>query len=321
MFSRVSKSKTSPTTTANTTPPSAPRPVRWALLFGCWFVLLAGCASIPEHVGQLPGQAQPIELSNTPFFPQERFQCGPAALATVLVTSGAEVAVADLVDKVYLPGRGGSLQVELLAATRTAGRIPYLIDGTLERLYAELRGGRPVLVLQNLGVTLLPRWHYAVVVGIDPSAGTVMLRSGTDKRRLTPMRTFLHTWRRSDYWAMVTLRPGELPAEVERSRYLAALAAFEQAGQDTGTTAVWQAARRRWPADALVLFGLANAHYADGDYAAAETVLSELLAQNENNAIARNNLAMTLIKQGDFAGALRHVEYALAIVTDANIKT
>jgi len=168
--------------------------VRWALLFGCSFVFLAGCASIPEQVRQLPAQAQPIELSHTPFFPQERFQCGPAALATVLGSSGATVAVADLVDKVYLPGKGGSLQVELLAATRTAGRIPYLINGTLDSLYAELHGGRPILVLQNLGVNLLPRWHYAVVVGIDPSAGTVMLRSGTDKRRLTPIRTFLHTF-------------------------------------------------------------------------------------------------------------------------------
>ncbi len=290
------------------------------LLSAFLFVFATGCATIPDHIRQLPEQTQTIELHETPFFPQERFQCGPAALATVLVSSGVEVSVTDLVDKVYLPGREGSLQVELLAATRTSGRIPYLLDGTLASLYTELDLNRPVLVLQNLGVAALPRWHYAAVVGIDPSAGTVVLRSGTDKRRVTPIRAFLHTWRRSDYWAMVALQPGEIPAKVERVRYLAAIAAFEQAGQQAGMASVWQAAEARWPTDSLVLLGLANSHYVEGDYAAAEVVLQKLLELDEGNPIARNNLAMALIKQMKYAAAMQQVERALSTVTDANVK-
>jgi tetratricopeptide (TPR) repeat protein len=284
------------------------------------FVFATGCATIPDHIRQLPEQTQAIELHDTPFFPQERFQCGPAALATVLVSSGVEASVTDLVDKVYLPGREGSLQVELLAATRTSGRIPYLLDGTLASLYAELDLNSPVLVLQNLGVAALPRWHYAVVVGIDPSAKTVILRSGTDERRVTSIRTFLHTWRRSDYWAMVALQPGEIPAKVERVRYLAAIAAFEQAGQQAGMTSVWQASEARWPTDSLVLLGLANSHYVEGDYAAAEVVLQKLLELDEGNPIARNNLAMALIKQKNYGAAMQQVERALNTVTDANVK-
>lgn len=290
------------------------------LLSAFLFVFATGCATIPDHIRQLPEQTQTIELHETPFFPQERFQCGPAALATVLVSSGVEVSVTDLVDKVYLPGREGSLQVELLAATRTSGRIPYLLDGTLASLYTELDLNRPVLVLQNLGVAALPRWHYAAVVGIDPSAGTVVLRSGTDKRRVTPIRAFLHTWRRSDYWAMVALQPGEIPAKVERVRYLAAIAAFEQAGQQAGMASVWQAAEARWPTDSLVLLGLANSHYVEGDYAAAEVVLQKLIELDEGNPIARNNLAMALIKQMKYAAAMQQVERALSTVTDANVK-
>ena len=48
-------------------------------------LLLAGCASIPESVRELPAADAVLELEQTPFFPQQRFQCGPAALATVPV--------------------------------------------------------------------------------------------------------------------------------------------------------------------------------------------------------------------------------------------
>ena len=60
---------------------------------------------------QLPQQ---LELTAVPFHPQELYQCGPAALATVLNWSGEQVRPSALVDEVYLPGRQGSLQLEML---------------------------------------------------------------------------------------------------------------------------------------------------------------------------------------------------------------
>jgi len=37
------------------------------------------------------GLPERTELREVPFFPQEEFQCGPAALATVLAASGVKV--------------------------------------------------------------------------------------------------------------------------------------------------------------------------------------------------------------------------------------
>ena len=96
----------------------------------------------------MPEITKAVELSGTPFFPQEEYQCGPAALATVLNVAGVAAAPDDLVDQVYLPKQHGSLQIELLAATRRADRIPYRFEPTLVALRAELDAGRPVLVLQ-----------------------------------------------------------------------------------------------------------------------------------------------------------------------------
>ena len=290
----------------------ATRVYRWSRLLPALFVLLAGCASIPPSVGELPETARAIELEDTPFYPQERYQCGPAALTTVLVQSGAGASLEAIVDKVYLPGRQGSLQVELLAATRTEGRLPYVIDASLAAIWRELEMGRPVLVLQNLGVAAFPRWHYAVVVGIDAERGEVVLRSGTDRRRVTRSRTFLHTWRRGGYWGIAVLAPGQLPAAPNRSRYFEAIAALEQAGRAEEAASAWQAALQEWPGDIVALFGLANAHLAQAEYTAAETAYRDLLGRAPDLPAARNNLALALAAQKKYDTALEQLQLALS---------
>ena len=78
-------------------------------------LLTASCT--PLHSGRILATAevfpQPVELTTVPFFPQEEYQCGPAALATVLTWTGVNVTPAELAPQVYLPERQGSLQLEI----------------------------------------------------------------------------------------------------------------------------------------------------------------------------------------------------------------
>ena len=278
---------------------------------------LGGCALIPGGAPPPGIGTGVIELVDTPFFPQERYQCGPAALMTVLTESGAQVSLDSLVNQVYLPGRQGSLQAELVAATRAAGRIPYELDGSLQAIRDELDGGRPVLVLQNLGVSWYERWHYAVVVGLDPQNSQVVLRSGTQSRRITDARTFMHTWARSDNWALVVLRPGELPENPDKQRYFQALSSLEETGHFDAARDGWQAALARWPDDPTALFGLANAELALGDFPAAELLYLELLGRTPASASAvRNNLAYALARQGLKAKAVEQLKLALDAAAD-----
>ena len=80
-------------------------------------LLLGGCAAPLQSTQLLSAPpaalAQAVELNQVPFFPQQRYQCGPAALATVLSWSGAAVSPDALVPEIYLPARRGSLQIEL----------------------------------------------------------------------------------------------------------------------------------------------------------------------------------------------------------------
>lgn len=246
----------------------------------------------------MQGRAVPVELADTPFFPQEKLQCGPAALATVLGAAGVAADPERLAAEVYTPGLGGSLQLELVAAARARGLVPYELPPEADALFAELLAGRPVLVLQNLRLRTLPAWHYAVVVGADPLAETVILRSGATQRRVEPAGKFMRSWDLAERWGLVLLRPGELPATLDRARYLAAVAGLEAAGRHAEAARAWAAALGPWPEDRVALFGYATASHLAGDLATAYESYLALLELEPAHAAALNNLANLLANRG-----------------------
>jgi tetratricopeptide (TPR) repeat protein len=285
-----------------------------AVLLG--MVLLGGCASQLQATRLVntppPGFAQAVELHRVAFFPQQRYQCGPAALATVLSWSGVAVRPEQLTPEVYLPQRRGSLQVELMAAARRHHRVPYVLAPDLEALLAEVRDGHPVLVLLNLGLSWYPVWHYAVVVGFDLRNDQIVMRSGTTRRDIVPLELFERTWRRGKRWAMVTMPPGELPVTARQLPFLRTVLAFEQLGDWRTAGRAYGAAWRRWPDSSGAGMGVGNSAYAEGDYAAAAAAYRKLLQHHPDFAPAMNNLAQTLARLGDWAAGERYARAALA---------
>ncbi len=290
------------------------------LLWPAALLCLAGCASTTQVISpRLPAEdsAKTVELSETPFFSQQAYQCGPAALAMVLNTSGLSVTPDDLVDKVFMPARKGSLQIELLAATRRYGRLPYVIDPDPGALLSELRNDRPVLVLQNLGIRSIPIWHYAVVIGYQAKGDLIFLRSGTTRRLSMPAARFLRTWHNAGYWGMVALPAGEFPAQANARRYLAAAADLESIGQLEAALATYRAASQRWPEQNTAWLGLGNSLYALHRLPEAELAYRALLERAPDDPIAHNNLAQTLADRGCTAQALTVLDAALSRVEPA----
>lgn len=235
----------------------------------------------------------PVELAQIPFFPQDEYQCGPAALATVLVHSGVEVTPQQLVSRVYVPDRRGSLQAEMLAATRSHGRVPYVLPGNLAPILAELRAGHPVLLLQNLGLDRWPTWHYAVLVGFDPVEERFLLRSGTTRRQERRAVPFLASWDRGGRWTMVAVKPGEPPAGADLLGWLQAVAPFESTGKLDLAAEGYLAAVARWPEEAMAWTALGNARYLQRDLAAAEAAYLQALELAPGFRTACINLAQT----------------------------
>lgn len=276
-------------------------------------ILLSACAGIPEQRAELAEGTTATELDAVPFFPDTAYYCGPASLASTLEWSGYETSPDALGGSLFIPERNGSLQPEMLATARRAGRLAYQIDGRLAAVQRELRAGHPVIVLQNLAFGWWPRWHYAVVVGLYPDDGTVVLRSGERRRHRISFKTFLHTWARAEYWAMVTPAPGGLPATAEPGPLFQALASLEGTAGVEPAIPYWRAAAGRWPESGPYAVGLANAVYAAGDADAARKVLTDALPRvAEGKGVVWNNLANIEAEQGDLAEAEAAAESAVA---------
>lgn len=278
--------------------------------------LLAGCAGLPKDPAIDDVQARfprPIQIGGVPHYVQDEYQCGPAALASVLTWSGETVTPDALRESLYIPARQGSLQLEIAAQTRRHGRIPYRLQGGLPALMAELEVGHPVLVLENLGLGWAPVWHYSVVYGFDPDRFELRLRSGTEQDRQVALETFSRTWGRAEQWGLVVLPPDRLPAVSTAQSALAAIASLEQLGMADSAHTAYRAVVRRWPESAPAHFALGNSHFALGDYTAAEAAWRRATDLDPDYAAAWNNLAFALAEQGKWEQALDAAETAIGI--------
>ena len=276
--------------------------------------MLCGCAQlVPQTValrtGWPEGVAQATQIANVPFFPQDQYQCGPAALATLLAFTGVPVTPEPLVDLVYLPARQGSLQLEMLAAPRRYDRVAYQLAPRYADLLSEVAAGNPVLVLQDVG-TMFTDWHYAVVTAFDYDAAELYLRSGTEPRVAIPFTAFERTWIKSGYWAMVVLPSDRIAATATEERWMRAVLAMERSASAGAVTRAYATALQRWPDNMPAAIGLANQHHAAGNLGEAAAVLRQALVRSPESVIVMNNLAQTLSDQGRQGEALALIERA-----------
>jgi tetratricopeptide (TPR) repeat protein len=261
------------------------------------------------------GLASKAELDGTPFFAQTQYQCGPAALATALAAIGLDADPKELGAQVFLPARTGTLQVEMIAGARRRGAVATRVPAALEAALREVQAGHPVVVLQNLGLSWAPMWHYAVLIGYDIDAAEVVLRSGTTRREVMLMRTFEHTWTRAGAWGFVALPPGEWPATADEKAVIDASVGFERVAPPAQAVQVYRSALQRWPDSLSLRMGLGNSLHAAGDKAGAADAFREA-AQRHRSAPAWINLASTLLELNRVSEASDAAREALATSDD-----
>ena len=287
---------------------------RYPLYFFLAALLVSGCALVqraewPQGLDGIPRQR---EITSVPFYAQEEYQCGPASLSMALAWSGLDVKPAALTDMVYTAARRGSLQPDMIAAARRWGRVAYVISGA-ESLIREVAVGHPVVVLLNLGLSWVPLWHYAVVIGYDMPADEVVLHSGLNPRERMHMGLFQHTWARSENWGLLVLKPQELPATAEESKFVEAVLGLEKARQVEAALQGYRTALSRWPQNFTAMMGLGNASYALGDLKTSEEAFRRATETHPENGAAFNNLADVLLRQGRKGEALDAVRKAIAL--------
>jgi len=282
-------------------------------------LLLAGCSTSPKWPAADDSTASlqtRTVLNDVPFYPQELYQCGPAALAMMLNSQGLNTNPDILRDLVYIPGREGSLQVEMVAGARSHNMLVYTLDGELESLLREVEAGNPVLVMQNLFYNWWPQWHFAVVMGFDPEKQTIILHTGTRERHETSVEVFANTWARSDNWAAVILPPDQIPATATALQYLSAANDLETTGRTNAAMTAYRTAERRWQDQPAAILGQGNIAYTRQHVQQARKHFDRLVTKFPNEAVGWNNLAHTLGELGCNEEATAAQQCAAALAPD-----
>jgi tetratricopeptide (TPR) repeat protein len=286
-------------------------------LVGVFLLCLGACASPPQTrlvlTSPPPSLPRHAELAQVPYFAQDAYQCGPATLAMSLNDAGIPVTPEALKPELYLPDRQGSLQVEMLAAARRHGATAYQLKPELSTVLREIAAGTPVVILQNLGLSWYPVWHYAVAVGYDLGSADIILRSGPEQRQILPMKTFEHTWARSGYWAMVALPPGKIPVTADENAFIAAVSALEKIGDPESVQRTYLAALDRWPKNLSAQIGVGNTAYRLHDLTRAEAAFRQAAHDHPDSVAAFNNLAQTLSDQARYEEALEVARQAVSL--------
>lgn len=278
------------------------------------WMFAAGCAFLGTgpDMPRPPSSPDSVYLSSVPFHAQKKYQCGPAALAMVLNWSGVDIAPDDLVPIVYVPERKGAFQTGLITAARRHQRLAYPIKGP-ECLLREIAARRPVLVLQNLGLKWLPRWHYAVVVGYDAIQNYLVLHTGETATRQVGFRTFMNTWKRAGYWGLLALPVDQMPQCAQEAAYLKAAYGLQIAGHVQTAIRAYQKAAAHWPQSDEAYMALGNACYLEGTTQKAMDAFARAIQIKPDNGAALNNLAHLLAESGQFEKAEAMVLKAIDI--------
>jgi ABC-type bacteriocin/lantibiotic exporter with double-glycine peptidase domain len=164
-----------------------------------WILCLDACSLRLTEPGSFP---EPVRLHEVDPYSQEPSFCGPYALAAVLEYLDREADPSEIADRIYSPGAGGVLTMDLYLEARRRGVQVRQARGTLTSLYEELEKGLPAIVL--LKYTALGRTpgHFIVLTGFSNDPAGFFLLWGDGRLSWMNERRFEGLWSESGFWTL-----------------------------------------------------------------------------------------------------------------------
>jgi tetratricopeptide (TPR) repeat protein len=260
------------------------------------------------------------EIANVPFYPQLEYFCGPATLAQVFSYYGQTVNQEALAPELFTPGLKGSLQIEMLAASRQQGYLAYAQQGSLEQLFSLVSEDIPVIVLQNVAIPWYPMWHYALVIGYDLEKQELLMHSGDIARRTVAFKVFERTWQRGKFWLLAAVPAGQSSEYFEPFVYVRAAQDLLTVGQVSAGLNALEAATKQWPEYWLPYFLLGN-HLLASDLLQANYWYQLGFEYGKTQTSLLNNYAYALHRLGCHQQAISMIDQAISLAPDdANLQ-
>ncbi len=286
-------------------------------------LLLQGCQSLPQS--QQLRQSPLLHLSTSkliedvPFYPQQEFYCGPTVLAEVLNFNGHQSTPEKIAPQLFIPGREGSLQLEMVSAARSHGMLAYASRSNLAEVLHLIDNNVPVIVLQNLATSWFPMWHYAVVIGYDQQHQQIILHTGLTANHSMSYELFERVWQRGNYWMLALLKPQQEYAFLEPLTYIRAAYDLLSLGHEDIGLAHLKSATTVWPTQWLSYFLLGNHYLSHSSQAISWFEKGYALAKDNPQYL--NNFSYALAQNGCVSKAKTLINRALSLAPqDQNLR-
>lgn len=145
-------------------------------------------------------------IKGVPFFPQDEYMCGPAALASVMGYWGEKTGMKDVAREVYEEKLKGTLPLDLFLYAKEKGFDAVYYKGSLADLREKIDAGVPLILFLNLGYESYPVGHYIVAVGYSDRSRAVMAHSGTTEEEVLTYDGLLKSWGKTGFSTLL-VRP------------------------------------------------------------------------------------------------------------------
>ena len=174
-------------------------------------LLLLSCAFFPVREAR-PASAGPDGLNKitpdggrvlakVPFYPQKKYQCGPAALAEVLNYYGAKTTPDTIARDIYSKTARGTLDLDMPFYANRAGFAASQYHGSASDIKREIDRGRPLIVLLDYGFWVYQHGHYMVVTGYDKKG--IIAHTGERPFEHIAWGDFLPPWEKTGCWTLL----------------------------------------------------------------------------------------------------------------------
>lgn len=162
-----------------------------------FLTLLCSYAEVPATRGHTAVQF----IENVPFYPQEKYQCGPASLSEVLNYYGEDVLPEDIAHEIYSASAKGTLGIDMIFYAKRNNFKTLHYEGSLDDIRKNIQSGHPLIVLVDYGFWVFQKNHYMVVVGY--SGEGIIVNSGKEKHKFIPYEDFLRSWKKTKFWTLL----------------------------------------------------------------------------------------------------------------------
>lgn len=173
--------------------------------------ILFGCAPHAERVKQgiINNPAAGSYIKNVSFFPQTRYNCGPASVASIMNFYGLSITEEETAKEIYTAKLNGTLPIDILRYARTKGFDVSYYKGSIEDIKKQIARGRPIILFVGLGYFAYPVRHYIVATGYNDEMGYLIAHSGKNKDKVFSYKEIQAAWEKTGFGTILITPEGK----------------------------------------------------------------------------------------------------------------